>query len=175
MQNQKTAQEVVDFNKNAVKMSFDALNSFSDQTAKAADQLMGSVPNVPEDGKKAVGTFFKENQKGLTSLKNSVEAGLEIDWTTKEAPAKGIEAMEDFYNSAFSQATAVQEQANALFSKTSEQLPKEVKPVVEFWNQALNSNFQIFQGFVTKNFEFAKKVLADVTVEAPKVAKVVTK
>jgi hypothetical protein len=175
MQNEKIAQEVLDFNKNAVKMSFDALNSFSDQTVKAADQLLGSVPNVPEEGKKAVGTFFKENQKGLTSLRNSVEAGLEIDWTTKEAPAKGLEAMESFYNSAFSQASAVQEETKALFNKTSEQLPKEVKPVVEFWNQALNSNIQIFQGFVTKNFEFAKKILADVAVEAPKAAKAAAK
>lgn len=175
MQNEKIAQEILDFNKNAVKMSFDALNSFSDQTVKAADQLLGSVPNVPKEGKKAVDIFFKENQKGLTSLRNSVEAGLEIDWTTKEAPAKGLEAMESFYISAFSQASAVQKESKALFNKNSEQLPKEVKPVVEFWNQALNNNFQIFQGFVTKNFELAKKVMADVSAEAPKAAKAATK
>jgi len=170
MQNQETAQEILDFNKNAVKMSFDALSSFSDQTAKAADQLLGNASNVPKEVKKAVGSFFNENQKGLTSLKDSVEAGLEIDWTTKEAPVKGIETMESFYNSAFSQAIAAQKETKALFNKTSEQLPKEVKPVVEFWNQALNSNFQIFQGLVTKNFELTKKVLADVSDEASKVA-----
>ena len=43
MQNQKIAQEILDFNKNAVKMSFDALSSFSDQTAKATDQLLEAV------------------------------------------------------------------------------------------------------------------------------------
>ena len=170
MKNQKTAQEIVDFNKNALKMSFDALSSFSNQTAKAAEQLLGSVPNVPEEGKNAIDTFFKQNQKGLTSLKNSVEAGLDIDWTAKDAPVKGIEAMESFYNSAISQACTVQDETNVLFSKTSEQLPKEVKPVVEFWNQALNSNFQIFQGLVSKNFELAKKVMTDVTVETSKAA-----
>ena len=175
MQNEKIAQDILDFNKNAVKTSFEALNSFSDQTAKAADQLMGAVPNVPEEGKKAVGTFFKENQKGLTNLKKSVEAGLEIDLTSKDAPVKGIEVMESFYNSAFGQASAIQKEAVELFAKTSEQLPKEVKPVVEFWNQALNSNVQIFQGLVTKNFEFAKKVLADVAVAAPKAAKAAAK
>lgn len=170
MQNQKITQDILDFNKNAVKMSFDALSSFTDQTAKAADQLLGTVPNIPEEGKKAVEIFFKENQKGLTSLKNSVEAGLEINWTAKEAPGKGIEAMENFYNSAFSQAGVIQKEAKELFKKTSAQLPKEAKPVVDFWNNALNSNFQIFQSIVTKNFELAKKVLADVSVEAPKAA-----
>ena len=170
MQNQEITQEILDFNKNVVKMSFDALDSFIDQTAKATDQLLETVPNVPKEGKKAVGTFFKENQKGLTSLKSSVETGLKIDWTTTEAPAKGLEEMENFCNSAFSQASAVQKETKALFNKTSEQLPKEVKPVVEFWNDALNSNFQIFQSVVTKNFELTKKVLADVSVEASKVS-----
>ncbi len=174
MQNQKITQDILDFNKNAVKSSFEALNSFSDQTAKAADQLMGTLPNVPEEGKKAVDSFFKDNQKGLTSLKKSVDAGLAIDWTTQGAPAKGIEAMETFYNSAFVQAGEVQEQANGLLKKTTEQLPKEILPVVEFWNQALNSNFQTFQGIVTKNFELAKKVLSDATAAAPK-AKAATK
>ena len=175
MQNEKIAQDILDFNKNAVKTSFEALNSFSDQTVKAADQLMGAVPNVPEEGKKAVGTFFKENQKGLTNLQKSVAAGLEIDLTSKDASVKGIEVMESFYNSAFGQASAIQKDAVELFAKTSEQLPKEVKPVVEFWNQALNSNVQIFQGLVTKNFEFAKKILADVAVESPKAAKAAAK
>ena len=175
MQNEKIAQDILNFNKNAVKTSFEAINSFSDQTAKAADQLMGAVPNVPEEGKKAVGTFFKENQKGLTNLQKNVEAGLEIDLTAKDAPVKGIEAMESFYNSAFGQASAMQKEAEQLFAKTSDQLPKEVKPVVEFWNQALNNNVQIFQDLVTKNFEFAKKVLADVAVDAPKASKAASK
>ncbi len=170
MQNQKITQDILDFNKNAVKMSFEALNSFSDQTAKAADQLMGNIPNVPAEGKKAVDSFFKENQKGLNNLKKSVDAGLAIDWTAKDASAKGIDAMESFYNSAFTQAGEVQEQATALFKKTTEQLPKEVLPVVEFWNQALNSNFQTFQGIVSKNFELAKKVLSADSVAAPKAA-----
>jgi ABC-type transporter Mla subunit MlaD len=168
MQNEKIIQDILDFNKNAVKMSFDALNSFSDQTAKAADQLMGAIPNVPEEGKKAVGSFFKENQKTLNNLKKSVDAGLTIDWTAQDASAKGIDAMEAFYKSAFAQASEVQEQASSMFKKTTEQLPKEVVPVVEFWNQALNNNFETFQGIVTKNFEFAKKVAADVAAVAPK-------
>jgi hypothetical protein len=99
-----------------------------------------------------------------------VEAGLEIDWTSKEAPAKGLEAVESFYSSACSQAGEIQKETEELLKKTSDQLPKEAQPVVEFWNQALNSNFQIFQGFVTQNFEFAKKVLSDVSAEAPKTA-----
>ena len=170
MQDQKIAQEILDFNKNAVKMSFDALSSFSDQTVKATDQLLEAIPNVPEEGKKVVDLFFKENQKGLTTLRKCMETSQDVDWTSQEAPVKGIEAMESFYNSAFSQASAIQKETKELFKKTSEQLPKEAKPVVDFWNQALNSNFQIFQSFVTKNFEMAKKVMADVPAEAPKAA-----
>lgn len=168
MKKQDFAQDILDFNKNAVKMSSDALSTFSDQAAKTADQIMENTPNVPEEGKKVVDLYFKENQKGLTSLRKCVETSQEIDWTSQEAPIKGIEAMESFYNNAFSQASAIQKETEELLKKTSEQLPKEAKPVVDFWNDALNSNFQIFQGFVTKNFEMAKKVLADVSAEAPK-------
>ncbi len=175
MQNQKIAQEILDFNKNTVKMSFDALSSFSDQTAKAADQFFSTTPNVPEEGKKAFGIFIRENQKAQTNLKNCVEAGLEIDWTTMEAPVKNLEAMESFYNSAFKQASAIQKETEELLKKTTDQLPKEVKPVVEFWNEAFNSNFQIFQSFVTQNFAVAKKVMANVSAEAPKAAKAASK
>lgn len=170
MQNQKIAQEILDLNKNAVKMSFDALSSISDQTAKAADQVLGTTPNVPEEGKKAFGVFIKENQKAQISLKNYVETGLEIDWATKEAPVKGLEALESLYTSAFSQASAIQKETKELLKKATDQLPKEVKPVVEFWNEALNNNFQLFQSFVTKNFEVAKKALSGVSAEAPKAA-----
>lgn len=83
--------------------------------------------------------------------------------------------METFYNSAFSQAGDVQEQATVLFKKTTEQLPKEVLPVVEFWNQALNSNFMTFQSIVSKNFELAKQVLNADSADAPKSAKAATK
>jgi len=165
MQNEKIAQDILNFNKNAVKMSFDALSSFSDQTAKAAELLLGSLPNVPEESKKAVGSFYKESQKSLTSLKTCVEAGLAIDWTAKDAGVKSLELMEKQYNNACTQAGAQQKEAKDLFKKSSEQLPKEAKPVVDFWTDALNSNFQMFQGIVTKNFEFAKKVLVDVAAE----------
>ena len=163
MQKQNFTQGIVDFNKNAVEMSCDVLSTFSDQAAKSADQILEITPNVPEEGKKVVDLFFKENQKGLTNLRKCVETGLDIDWTSQEAPVKGLEAMESFYNSAFSQASAMQK-------KTSEQLPKEAKPMVDFWNEGLNSNFQFFQNFVTKNFELAKKFMADVAAEAPKAA-----
>ena len=170
MQNEKIIQDIVDFNKNTVKMSFEALGTFYDQTAKAADQLLGATPYVPEEGKKAFNLFIKENQKVQANVKNFVETSIEIDWTSKDAPVKSLEAMETLYNSAFSQSNAIQKETKDLLKKTTEQLPKEAKPVVDFWNEALNSNFQIFQSFMTKNFDFAKKGLKDVTAEAPKAA-----
>ncbi len=168
MKNQNVAQEILDFNKNAVKEGFEALSTSSNQAAKTASQILGATPNVPEEAKKAVDLFFKENQKGLSSQRKFVESGLEIDWTSPNAPVKGLEAIENLYNSAFTQVGALQKETKELLKKATEQLPKEAKPVVEFWNETLNSNYNIFQSFVTKNFELAKKVIGDLAADAPK-------
>ena len=176
MKKQGMAQDIMEFNKNAVKMSFEVLGAFSEQTARTADQIVGTVPNVPEEGKKVVDFFLKENQKGMANLKKHVETGMEIDWTGQNAPVKGLETMESFYSGAFAQAASMQKETREMFKKASEQLPKEVMPLVDFWNEALTSNVQVFQNFVTKNFELAKKVMADATAEAPKAeAKAATK
>ena len=168
MEKQNVVQEILDFNKNAVKEGFEALSTISNQAAKTANQILGATPNVPEEGKKVVDLFFKENQKGLSTQRKFVETGLEIDWTSPNAPVKGLEAIESLYNSAFSQVGAMQKETKELLKKATEQLPKEAKPVVDFWNETLNSNYQIFQSLVTKNFELAKKVMGDLAAEAPK-------
>jgi uncharacterized protein YoxC len=166
MSKQNVAQEVLDFNKNAVKESFEALSTISNQAAKTANQILGAATNVPEEGKKVVDLFFKENQKGLTIQRKFVESGLEIDWTSTNAPVKGLEAIENLYNSAFSQVDVLQKESKELLKKATEQFPKEAKPVVDFWNDTLNSNYQIFQSFVTQNFELAKKIIGDLAPEA---------
>ena len=168
MQKQNGAQEIVDYNKNAVKAGFEVLSSVSTQAATAADQILGATPNVPEEGKKVVDLFFKENQKGLANQKKCIETGLEIDWTSQNAPVKCLEAVESLCNSAFSQAGAIQKETRELFKKTTEMLPKEVQPVVDFWNDACINNFQMFQNIVNKNFELAKKVMADFAIAIPK-------
>jgi hypothetical protein len=168
MSKQNVAQEILDFNKNAVKESFEALSTITNQAAKTANQILEATPNVPEEGKKAVDVFFKENQKGLSNQRKFVENGLEIDWTSPNAPVKGLEAIENLYNSAFTQVGALQKESKELLKKATEQLPKEAKPVVDFWTETLNSNYQTFQNFVTKNFELAKKVIGDLAAEAPK-------
>jgi uncharacterized protein YukE len=170
MPNQNVAQEILDFNKNAVKESFEALSTISNQAAKAANQILGATTNVPEEGKKAVDLFFKENQNGLTSQRKFIETSLEIDWTSPNASSKGLEAIETLYNSAFSQVGALQKETNELLKKATEQLPKEAMPVVDFWNGTLNSNYQSFQNFVTSNFALARKVMGDLAAEAPKAA-----
>jgi len=168
MPKQNVAQEILDFNKNAVKESFEALSTISTQAAKAANQILGATSNVPEEGKKVVDLFFKENQKGLSNQKKFVESGLEIDWTSPNASLKGLEAIESLYNSAFSQVGVLQKETNELLKKATEQLPKEAKPVVDFWNGTLNSNYQNFQNFVTNNFALARKVMGELAAEAPK-------
>jgi len=176
MQKQNGTQEILDYNKNAVKMGFEVLSTVSTQAAKTADQILGATPNVPEEGKKVVDLLFKENQKGLANQKKCVETGLEIDWTSQNAPVKGLEALESLCNSAFSQADAIQKETKELFKKATDLLPKEVQPVVDFWNEARTSNSQIFQNFVSKNFELVKKVMADLAAAAPKAeAKAATK
>jgi uncharacterized protein YukE len=168
MPKQNVAQEILDFNKNAVKESFEALSTISNQAAKTANQILGATTNVPEEAKKAVDLFFKENQKGLSNQRKFVETGLEIDWTSPNASVKGLEAIETLYNSAFTQVGALQNETNELLKKATEQLPKEAKPVVDFWNGTLNSNYQSFQNFVTQNFALARKVMGDLAAEAPK-------
>lgn len=168
MKKQDVVQEILSFNKNAVKEGFEALSTMTNQAAKAASQILGATPNVPEEGKKAVDLFFKENQKGLSTQRKFVESSLEIDWSNPNAPVKGLEAIENLYDSAFSQVGALQKETKELLKKATEQLPKEAKPVVDFWTETLNSNYQIFQSLVTKNFELAKKVVGDLAAEAPK-------
>ena len=165
MVTQDFAKQIVDFNKNAVKISFDTVNTFSGQAAKLTDSLFGIVPNVPAEGKKAVDAFFKEQQKGLSSLQKYVESNLDLDWTTAEASTKSLEALEQFCKDAFTPAGDIKKETRGLIEKATEQLPQEAKPLVELWNDAINNGFEDFQNNVTKSFELSKKILADVTVE----------
>ena len=159
--------DILAFNKSAIKTSLDALSAFTDQTAVATDFLLGSIPSVPEEGKKAVSNYFKEGKKGLASLKKHVESSLELDWTAKDAPVKNLEAMETFCKDALSQAVEIRKETKALVEKATKQLPKEVKPLVDFWNDSVNNSFDFFQNYVNKNFELAKKVMTDVSVFTP--------
>jgi len=163
------AKELIDFNKNAIKMNLDAISALSGQAAKGADQLLGVAPNVPEESKKAVGLLFQENQKALTSLKKYLESGMAIDWSAKEATAKNLENLELLYNQAFSQAGNMRNETKALFEKAGSQLPKEAKSLVEFWSTAVNNGYDICQTYMNKNFELGKKILAEVAALTPKV------
>jgi len=175
MTTQNVAQEILDFNKKTVKESFEALSTISNQAAKTANQILEATTNVPEEGKKVVDLFFKENEKGLSSQKKFVETGLEIDWASPNASVKGLEAIESLYNSAFNQVDALQKETNELLKKATEQLPKEAKPVVDFWNGTLNSNYQGFQNLVAQNFALARKVMGELAADAPKAEKKATK
>ncbi|WP_306532822.1 hypothetical protein [Geobacter sp.] len=167
MEAQNFNKEILAFNKNVIKMSFDALSAFSGQAAVATDTLLGTIPSVPEEGKKAVSIYFKQGQKGLASLKKHAESGLELDWTAKDAPVKNLEAMEAFCKDAFSQAVEIRNETKVLVEKATKQLPKEAKSIVDFWNDSVNSGFETFQSCVNKNFELAKKIMADVSVVVP--------
>lgn len=159
--------ETLAFNKNAIKTSFDALSTISGQAAVATDTLLGAIPSVPEEGKKAVSIYFKEGQKGLANLKTHVEKGLELDWTSKNAPLKSLEAIETFYKDAFSQADEIKKESKALIEKTTKQLPKEAKAIIDFWSESVNNGFDFYQSYVNKSFELARKVITDASAITP--------
>ena len=165
MEAQDFAKQMVDFNKNAVKVSFDTVSAFSGQAAKLADSLYGIAPDAPKDGQKAVDAFFKEHQKGLNSLQKYVESNLDLDWTTVEASTKSLETLEQYSKEAFSQAGDIKKETKSLIEKATEQLPQEAKPLVKLWSDAINNGFELFQENVNKSFELSKKIFADVTAE----------
>lgn len=159
--------ETLAFNKNAIKTSFDALSTLSGQAEVATDALLGAIPSVPEEGKKAVNIYFRESQKSLANLKTHVEKSLEFDWTAKNAPLKSLEAIETFYKDAFSQADDIKKETKALIEKATKQLPKEAKAIVDFWSESVNNGFEFYQTYVSKNFELAKKVMTNVSAVTP--------
>jgi hypothetical protein len=164
METAKINAETLAFSKNALNVSFDALNAISDQAVVATDLLLAAAPAVPEEGKKVVSLYFKESQKALVNLKKHLEGGLELDLTAKDAPVKSLEALESFYNDAFSQAANIKKEAKSLVDNAAKQLPKEAKSVIAFWNDAFTFGFDSFQNYVNTNFEVAKKVTSEVSV-----------
>jgi len=167
METPNFTKETLAFNKSAIKTGFDALSTFSGQAEVATDALLGAIPSVPEEGKKAVSIYFKEGQKGLANLKTHVERSLELDWTAKNAPLKNLEAVEAFYKDAFSQADEIKKETKALIEKATKQFPKEAKSLIDFWSESVNSGFEFYQSYVNKNFELARKVLTNVSVVTP--------
>jgi len=154
------AKQIVDFNKSAAKIGFDTISSFSGQAAKLTDSLIDIVPNAPADVKKATALYFAEQNKALNSLQGYVEGQLNIDWTSQDAPAKSIEVLEQFSKQALTQAENIKKESKKLADKTTEQLPKEVKPLVNIWNDAINNSVSLFQDSLSKSFEISKDLLA---------------
>ena len=167
METANFAKETVAFNKTALNTTFDALNTIAGQTAAATEAIITAVPSFPEEGKKAVSTCLKENQKALDNLKKNLGKGLELDLTAATAPVKSIEALESFYNDAFSQAVVLKNETKTLVDAATAKLPKEAKSIVNFWNDSFNFGFDSFQNYVVNNFALAKKVTADVFTVAP--------
>ena len=167
MENPNLGKENLAFNKNAIKMGFDALSAVTGQAAVASDILLSAAPAVPEEGKKVVGIFFKEGQKVLDSMKTNMEKCLEVDWTAKDAPAKNLEVMETFCKDTFSHVSEIKKETKTLLDKATKSLPKEAKVIVETWNESVNNGYEFFQNFLFQNFEFAKKTMTDASFFTP--------
>ena len=167
METPNFSKENLAFNKSAIKMGFDTLNAIAGQAAVASDIILAATPALPEEGKKAVGIFFKEGQKVLDSLKTQMEKSMELDWTAKNAPVKNLEVMETFCKDAFSHVDEIKKETKVFVEKATKPLPKEAKSFVDSWNESVNSSFEFFQNCVNKNFELARKAMTDVSAFTP--------
>ena len=163
--------QIIDFNKNAAKISFDTISAFSGQAAKLTNSLIDVVPNVPEEVKKTTDMVFKEQQKALDNLQIYVQGQLDIDWTSEDAPAKSMDALQKFSTQAFAQAETIKKSSKQLTDEATKQLPEEAKPLVNIWNDALNSGFTLFQDSLNKSFELSKELLAKEAAKAETKAK----
>ena len=159
MEAKEFTKQIVDFNKNAAKISFDTISAFSGQAAKLTNSLIDIVPNVPEEVKKANDMVFKEQQKALNNLEGYVQGQLDIDWTSEDAPLKSIDVLQKFSTQAFAQAENIKKESKQLTDKATEQLPEEAKPLVTIWNDAINSGFSLFQDSLNKSYELSKELL----------------
>lgn len=154
------AKQIVDFNKNAAKISFETMSAFSGQTAKLTDSVIAIMPNVPAEVKSGTDQLFKEQQKSLNNLQSYVDAQLDVDWTSEDAPAKSVEVLEQFSKKAFAQAEGIKKESKKMADKTTENLPKEALPLVGIWNDAVNNGFSLFQDSLNKSLELSKELLA---------------
>jgi hypothetical protein len=159
MEAKEFTKQIVDFNKNAAKISFDTISAFSSQAAKLTNSLIDIVPNVPEEVKKTTDMVFKEQQKALTNLEGYVQGQLDIDWTSDEAPSKSIDVLQKFSSQAFAQAETIKKESKQMADKATEQLPEEAKPLVTIWNDAINNGFSLFQDSLNKSFDLSKELL----------------
>ncbi len=162
---------VLDFYKNAVNTSFDALITFTAQSATSTEKILETVPSFPEEGKKIASIYFGESQRSLAILRKHVESTLELDWTDKDAPLKSLETMEAFGKDVFKESAEIQKEMQPLVDKATEQLPKEAKEIIELSNKVVNSGSENLQESVTKSFKTAKKTLTDVSATGKKAAK----
>ena len=167
METTNFSKEASAFSKTALNTGFDTLNTISDQAVVATDLILTAAPTFPEEGKKAVSTCFKENQKALDNLKKHLGNGLELDFTAATAPIKSLEALESFYTDAFSQAASIKNEAKTLVDTATKQFPKEAKSIVNFWNDSFNFGFDSFQKYLFNNIALAKKVAIDFSTVVP--------
>ena len=152
-----------DFYKNTVNTSFDALITFTAQSATSTEKILENVPSFPEEGKNIASIYFGEIQRGLAILRKHVESNLELDWTAKDVPLKSLEAIEAFSKDVFKEAAEIQKEMKPLVEKVTEQLPKEAKEIVELSNKLVNSGSENLQEGVTKSFAAAQKTITDVS------------
>ena len=67
------AKQVIDLQKTAFDNAFNAMVMLQDQTEKMTSSLLGQVPGLPEEAKKAINEWVKAYKKGRDDFKMFVD------------------------------------------------------------------------------------------------------
>ena len=67
------AKQVIDLQKTAFDNAFNAMVMLQDQTEKMTSSLLGQVPGLPEEAKKAINEWVKAYKKGREDFKKAVD------------------------------------------------------------------------------------------------------
>ena len=75
MDTKELAKQVTEFHKSAFDSTFSTMVKLQDQTETFVNSLIEKIPNMPEEGKKALGDLAENYKTARDEFKKNVEAG----------------------------------------------------------------------------------------------------
>jgi hypothetical protein len=75
MNTTELAKKVTEFNKSAFDSTFSTMVKLQDQTETFVNSLVAEIPNLPEEGKKALADLAGNYKKARDEFKKNVDAG----------------------------------------------------------------------------------------------------
>lgn len=78
MDQQQISREMLKLNKSVMDNTFSTISNIHDQSAKMFTALMDKSAWLPDDGKKAITTWFSAYKKGCDDFKTAIDDKYEI-------------------------------------------------------------------------------------------------